>query len=401
MSTAAPQDDRPGFAVLCGELTPYRVHLHERLVREIPELRLWTLQTWDSTRSVWTLGDHDSINRVGLAPEPGRHSRWRLGRALDRWRTARATKRWLETHRVAAVLVLGYAELSRFYAIAWGRRRGVPTLLWGDSNIRADTSTGIRRKIKHLIVPRILRRCAGAVACGSLGRAFFRRYGVPDDRIFISPYEPDYGLLEGVSAHAVDEARRRFSLDPARFRMVVSSRLMPFKRVDLAIDAFAALAERLPPWDLVILGDGPERSALEARVPAALRDRVKFTGFIGRQETVTAVYRASHVLVHPSEHEPWALVINEAAAAGLAIVSSDVVGAAAELVRDGVNGRIVPVGRLDELISALAEVTRPDRLASMRAESPRVLAEWRRVADPVTGLRTALAAVGALPARKS
>ena len=121
-------------------------------------------------------------------------------------------------------------------------------------------------------------------------------------------------------------------------------------------------------------------------------------GFIDDQDAVSAVYRNCDVLALPSDYEPWALVINEAAAAGLAIVASDAVGAAAELVRDGVNGGIFPSGSLQALTERLMFVTEPERIETLKAGSAAVLAEWRKVADPVEGLRQALAS--ALAARR-
>ena len=105
---------------------------------------------------------------------------------------------------------------------------------------------------------------------------------------------------------------------------------------------------------------------------------------------VSAICRASDVLCLPSDYEPWALVINEAVAAGQAIVASEVVGAAAELVRDGVNGRVFPPSDLKSLVAALLDVTAPDRINSMRANSATILADWRARGDPIDGLRSAL-----------
>ena len=58
---------------------------------------------------------------------------------------------------------------------------------------------------------------------------------------------------------------------------------------------------------------------VRAAVTAAVRGRVRWTGFFPNQKEVSAVYHLSDVLVLPSDYEPWALVINEAAAAGLAV----------------------------------------------------------------------------------
>ncbi len=89
---------------------------------------------------------------------------------------------------------------------------------------------------------------------------------------------------------------------------------------------------------MVVIGDGPLAGALKERVTPALRPRVFFTGFLGDQALISALYKGSHIFVLASAYEPWGIVINESVAAGMAMVSSDTVGAQrAELVRDGVN----------------------------------------------------------------
>jgi glycosyltransferase involved in cell wall biosynthesis len=362
---------RGRLAIICGELTPYRVHFHKRLVREIPELELCTVLARDSAWSAWKLQDVSEINPVYLAEGQLPRSKGRIGYLRVQARQASDTVRWLESHRPAAVVVNGYDELSRLRAIRWCQRNGVPALLWGDSNIHGDNGTGLRQAAKKIAVSEVVRRCSAILVCGTLGEAYFRRYGARTERIFYVPYEPDYDGLR-VDAAVLD------------------------KRVDLAIDAFSTVAEQRPLWDLTILGDGPERAALERRVPAHLRTRVRFAGFIGQQRLVSAVYGLSHVLVHIPQSEPWAVVINEAAAAGLAIVSTDVVGASAELVRDGVNGRSVPVNHLAELVAAMLDVSLPENMERMRAGSADVLSDWRRRGDPVQGLRKALRYLGVL-----
>jgi glycosyltransferase involved in cell wall biosynthesis len=232
--------------------------------------------------------------------------------------------------------------------------------------------------------------------CGSLGRAYFEKYGAKPDRVFYFPYEPDYDLPNRVSEADVRAAGERFGLKEVRRRIVYSGRLVAYKRVDLLINAFTTVAPERPEWDLLVVGDGPERAALESRVPAELRGRVTWTGFLDDQAVVTALYKASDVLVLPSDVEPWAVVINEAAAAGLAIVASDMVGAAAELVRDGVNGRVFRAGDSAGLVAALREVTSAGRVDEMKGVSAGVLADWRARGDPVMGLRRALEFAGVL-----
>jgi glycosyltransferase involved in cell wall biosynthesis len=262
-------------------------------------------------------------------------------------------------------------------------------LLFGDSNIRGDRAAGIKRGVKDAILPRVLSWCSGVLYCGTLGREYFLRYGVPAERLFPFPYEPDYQQIWGLSTAQIDETGARFGLPSDRRFIVYSGRLAPEKRVDLLVDAFVAMADERPEWDMLIIGGGPLETELQSHVPAKLGGRVRWLGFVDDQSAVSALYRRSDVLVLPSDYEPWAVVINEAVAAGLAVIASDMVGAAADLVRDGVNGRIFRRGDVGDLTTCLREVTGPGKAERMGAASAEVLADFRKVADPIDGLRNA------------
>jgi glycosyltransferase involved in cell wall biosynthesis len=101
-------------------------------------------------------------------------------------------------------------------------------------------------------------------------------------------------------------------------------------------------------------------------------------------------YHACDVLVHPSEYEPWALVINEAVACELPVIATSVVGAAVELVRHRENGLIVPPRSVEAMADAIWEITRTDRYLEMKASCLPILDGWRRAADPVQAVRDAL-----------
>lgn len=386
----ASDTPRPLLAMLAGELAPYRLHFHRRVAREIPELELRTILHFDTPITGWAVAPTPDVGPVLLG-----HPRYWRADAITRLARqvvkSRALRRWLREHHPAAVVVGGYAYLPSIAAILWCRARRVPVFVWADSNIQGDRARGLKRWLKRALLRPLLARVTGVLACGSLGVAYFERYGVPRERIFLCPNEPDYSLYDAARAIAPGP-----DLPRGRRRFVCSGRLLGLKRFGDAIDAFVRVADVLGEWDLVIVGEGPMRSAWEARVPERLRDRVRFLGFIGDQEVLAGVYRRCHCLLAPSAYEAWALVLNEAAAAGLAIIASDVVGAAAELVRPGENGEIVPVGNVDALADAMRRTAL--RIDEARSASARVLAEWRARADPVDGLRAALRSAGVLKA---
>jgi glycosyltransferase involved in cell wall biosynthesis len=389
-----PPDNRPAVAMVANSFPPYRLHAHLRIVRELPQIKLFSVFTHEIGSAAWAFDPPPEINPVKFGPGERQSD---LGGTLHEWRKGGRIIRWMKENNIRAVVIAGYNDVGRLRMIRWCARHDVACLLQADSNIHADLARGASAFIKHWLVSRVSRWCRVILPCGSLGVQYFQKYGASPQKMFLMPYEPDYQLIQQMDDATIQRAQQRFGLTSQRKRMVYSGRLVANKRVDLLIDAFAAVAEKRPQWDLLIIGDGPVRQMLESRVPESLRSRVTWTGFSGDQSVVSALYRASDVLVHPSDFEPWALVINESAAAGMAIVASDVVGAAAELVRHDVNGMIFRHGELPDLVQALLRVTDPARTDEMKRASLAVLAEWQQRADPVRGLRAALEYCGVLP----
>jgi glycosyltransferase involved in cell wall biosynthesis len=384
---------RPGVAIISNSQTPYRLHLHKRIAAEMPGIKLWSLYTHEKSNATWEFVAPTEIGPVLFGKGESSNEQDRLRGVFKEWRRGGKIIRWIKEHDIRFVVMMGYNDAGRMRLIRWLRLRGIPCFLFGDSNIHGDTAGGIKAIIKKIVVGWVVRSCSGVLTCGTLGQAYFAKYGARRERMFFFPYEPDYELVQKLSPEKIEETRKRFQLDATRRRIVYSGRFIPVKRVDLLIDAFLAIAERRPEWDLVMIGDGPLRQSLQAKVPAELNGRFIWTGFMDDQVTISAIYRASDVLVLPSDYEPWALVINEAAAAGLAIVSSSVVGAAAELVQDGVNGRLFPRGDLAKLTECLLDVTEAGKIDKLKVGSKSVLELWRNRGDPVRGLRDAMEAV--------
>jgi glycosyltransferase involved in cell wall biosynthesis len=127
---------------------------------------------------------------------------------------------------------------------------------------------------------------------------------------------------------------------------------------------FAALKQRLPNWDLIIVGDGEDRALLEAQVDQAkLRDRIFFPGWVSDMEKI---FRSGDLFVFPSVSEGFALVLAEAMASGLPCISYDCKVGPSEIIRDGVDGLLIPVG--DEAAFSAAML----RLASDELERVRL-----------------------------
>jgi glycosyltransferase involved in cell wall biosynthesis len=143
--------------------------------------------------------------------------------------------------------------------------------------------------------------------------------------------------------------RRYRNLGLERFAVptiVHLGRLRKYKSVEVAIRSMRAIREKLPRAQLVIIGDGPHRSALEAETKRlGLGDAVRFLGFMSNEALVEYLNRA-HLLINPSPKEGWGLTVVEANACGLPVVASDRPGLR-DSVREGETGFLVPYGDVE------------------------------------------------------
>jgi glycosyltransferase involved in cell wall biosynthesis len=153
---------------------------------------------------------------------------------------------------------------------------------------------------------------------------------------------------------------------PDGAEVVAVGRLIDEKRLDLLLDALAVLRGRGRATRATIVGDGPERAALDARARGlGLAEAVSFTGRVAEAD-VARHLRAARVLVLPSIREGYGMAVAEAQAAGVVpIVARGPFSAAPDLVSDGVDGLVVEptVAALADAIDGL--LGNPDRLAAM------------------------------------
>lgn len=140
--------------------------------------------------------------------------------------------------------------------------------------------------------------------------------------------------------------------DPSAVRWIVAmGRLAPQKGFDLLIEAFSRIAVRRPQWSLRIMGEGPARHDLERQVTAnGLSNRIVLSGW--EREPATVLQQCD-LFVLSSRFEGFPNALLEAMACGLASVSFDCDSGPAEIVRNEIDGILVPAENIASLASAL------------------------------------------------
>lgn len=268
--------------------------------------------------------------------------------------------------------------------------------------MRCETHLGLDRPPLHRalrgpVMSGFYRLFDAYLAIGSRNAEFYRRHGVQDDEIFLVPYAVDNRRFRKGACTAKDqpeEVRRALGLPPPEVPVVLFlSKLSPRKRPMDVLRAFNYVRDRQEArLALAVVGEGPERARIEEFIDQLDVPDVYLLGFRNQSE-LPEIYGACDVFVLPSENEPWGLVVNEAMAAGLPVVVSDGVGAARDLVKDGSNGFVYPVGDVAELAERLGRLTGDAGYRkNMGANSLDIISDWS-IGAGVEAVRTALHSV--------
>jgi glycosyltransferase involved in cell wall biosynthesis len=178
----------------------------------------------------------------------------------------------------------------------------------------------------------------------------------PEERIQIVPLGLELSRFRDGDRQA---ARTALRIPQDTVAILAVSRLVPVKRLDRLLVAAAVAARAVPKVRLYIVGDGCSRASLEAQAAAlGMADRTVFAGWTADTPNW---YAAADIVALTSDNEGTPLSLIEAAAAGRAVVATDV-GGVADVVADGETGIVVPAGDEAALAAALIRLARDSEL---------------------------------------
>ena len=275
----------------------------------------------------------------------------------------------------AVVLVSGWSTFAAQAAIGWCRAKRVPYVVLVESHDLGSRPRW-RRAIKGAVVPRVLRGAASVLVVGSAARESVIGRGVPPDRVRIFANTIDVpAWIERADELVLRRAdlRRRLGIGDHDVALLSVGRLAPEKGFDLHVRAVAATADARVL--ALIAGAGAGRDAL-SRLADEAGARLSLLGDVD-PERLAEAYVAADVFTLLSTHEPWGVVVNEAAASALPLVLSDRVGAAFDLLRDAENGFLVPAGDVDAAATAFRRLADDAELRRRMGDlSRRLVREW-------------------------
>lgn len=237
-------------------------------------------------------------------------------------------------------VVIAFLSETNVQTLLATRGLGIPVIV----SERSNPAYGAVGRIWRLLQRRAYTQAAAlAVQTKKVTEHFL---WMPQEKIFILP-NPVFEIKGKYS----DELSIDFS---GKSLILTVGRLIPSKGFDVLIRAFSRAAKVAPEWQLVLVGDGKERHALEALAEeCGVGDRVVFTGTV---KGVGAVYKKAEIFVLSSFFEGFPNVLCEAMAHGLPVVATDCDYGPSEIVRPGMDGLLVPVKDEHAMAEALRQL---------------------------------------------
>jgi glycosyltransferase involved in cell wall biosynthesis len=297
-----------------------------------------------------------------------------------------------------ALWVHGYASVNALQGILAANALGIPVLLRAESWLADRARDPLTLAAKSIFLRLLGRGIAAVLPIGSMNSTYWSHYF--GDRVpqFFMPYAVDnryFSELAEAAAPREEELRAELGLDADRSVILFASKLQTRKHADHLLEAYrnfiASRDDRNRPY-LVIVGDGEQKAALEARTLELRLNDVRFAGFRNQSE-LPRFFQLADVFVLPSQHEPWGLIVNEVMAAGCPVIVSTDVGSHIDLVTDGVEGCVFPVGDIAALTHALDRVFATTDSAARMGDQARTRIQTWSFEEDIQGLRKALETV--------
>ncbi|NOS77002.1 MAG: glycosyltransferase family 4 protein [Nitrospira sp.] len=347
------------LAIVTNILTPYRIPLFAAMAEQVDSLTILLMAEREENRQ-WELGSIPFTVQMlpGFHIRPRRadvsiHLNYGVIRALRKLNPDVVLSGGFAAANVAAFV---YCRLFRKKYVAWTHL----TLQDGAESSR------IRRWIRHLVIG----SADGAIAESSVARDAFVHYGAPPRRVLravmpldVSRIHERTGGIRRSPGHQV--LRGRY---PGVVLLSIGQ-LIPRKGYREMLEIYRRVALVRPDVSLVILGDGPERASLERMVSDQRIPHVFFEGYVQAEE-LPQYFACADLFVFHTLYDAFGLVLSEAMAAELPVVSSVHAAATRDLVKEGVTGFSIDPHAADAsaaTIVKLLNLPHRDRISMGRA----------------------------------
>lgn len=308
-----------------------------------------------------------------------------------------------------AILIYGWAWKSHLKILRFFKGK-IPVYFRGDSTL-IDQQKSFKRLLRKYFLKWIYNHVDKAFYVGTANKAYFKHFGLKENQLIFAPHAVDNDRFAKENIVAAEALRTQLHIQSDEILILFAGKLAPKKDPELLLNAFIDL--NLKHTHLLFVGNGVLEGILKGKVEGlagggsfdyaqddhlskkrddgdrsselramswkeSVKKRIHFMDF-QNQSQMPMVYQACDLFCLPSQGpgETWGLVVNEAMAAGKAVLVSDKVGCAADIVNPGVNGQVFKSGDLTDLKQKLKLLTEnKTKLAQIGLASQEIIRDW-------------------------
>ena len=278
-----------------------------------------------------------------------------------------------------AILIYGWAYQSHISALRYFKGK-IPLWFRGDSTLM-DERKGIKEVLRGLFLKWVYQHSNKAFYVGSANKAYFKKFGLKENQLVFAPHAVDNDRFAEDRIKEALQLREQLQILPDQILILFAGKLETKKNPELLLKAFINL--NLDGVHLVFVGNGELEEGLKAeKILRQAQDekesKIHFLDF-QNQTQMPLIYQACDLFCLPSQgsEETWGLAVNEAMACSKAILVSDHVGCAEDLVVDRENGYIFESNNLTSLSDKLnLMLNNKLMLKQMGKKSAAKIKEW-------------------------
>ena len=257
--------------------------------------------------------------------------------------------RHLSLKKYDRIVVTNYANLTGMLAVAVMKAKRIPYIIESDGAF-SGSGKGLKEAVKRWL----LEKAALCFSTSDVHDDYYKKYGVSPDRIVRYPFTSLHGadvLKEPVSKEEKSALREKLGISEPEVIIAVGQ-FIPRKGFDILIEAMAKTDLSVGCY---IVGGVPTDEYIQQVSSLGLSDRVHFVGFKSKHE-LSEYYMAADLFVLPTREDIWGLVVNEAMAKGLPVITTDRCIAGLALVNSSKLGKIVPAEDAGAIADAIKEI---------------------------------------------
>jgi glycosyltransferase involved in cell wall biosynthesis len=272
-----------------------------------------------------------------------------------------------------SILVYGWSYSSHLKILRFFNKKK-QVLFRGDSHLLGPIP--VWKKIaRKILLSWVYRKINKALYVGAANKAYYLNFGLRENQLYFAPHAIDNERFSTSGLDKANDIRTSYGIREDDILILFAGKLDIIKKPFLLLEAVKNNDQQNV--HLLFVGSGKFEKELKKRVERENIQRVYFTGFKNQTE-LPAYYHACDIFCLPSgPFETWGLAVNEAMAAGKAIIVSDKVGCGPDLVKENVNGHIFIYNKVNDLQRIFETICKSkDHIREMGKASSEIISRY-------------------------